>query len=563
MELPFEMPGLPVTKKQWKQLAHPIRQEEKRKIANGDEFRTHLKRVARDLDWTWRKQPDELVEAVRELSWQCALYVEMDELERLSDEEGWLSFIRQRPPYTKEGLDDLWSEYHVFQLQKRIEKLAAKSHERFKWMPDKPEEIDFHSAERFFFHVERQMGYYDGLEERIQSLPAKERDDYSFPKAPLTLVTLKQANDVIDHRLSELAALKEKWRRIFSLMRFGFLLMLTVASTTWQISLWREAADLHLRSAVIGIEVEHRSFPFLPWDVEELRIEVETQEQLSPYVDALRQKAASQGLQLKLEKPYQPENVELWKKALETFHFSKVPKGSFRMGAHAHSGDRDESPQHKVYIKNDYFIQTTEVSQALYSVAMKKRPSSALTCGPTCPVDNVSWYDAVRFANRISELANLEKCYQREGGVRWVEKQKCVGYRLPTEAEWEYAASGLGKQKGLRFSGSMEPAEVGWNLQNSEGSYRPVAKLKPNDLGLYDMTGNVWEWVWDWYGPYSPRIQVDPIGPMEGTERIRRGGSFELDARKSYVIRRSSLSPLTREEGVGLRLVRTDPRSFK
>ena len=161
--------------------------------------------------------------------------------------------------------------------------------------------------------------------------------------------------------------------------------------------------------------------------------------------------------------------------------------------------ESDEEPVHTVTVSS-FYMDKTEVTQAEYRKVMGKNPSHFSGCDD-CPVENVSWHDANEYAKK-------------------------VGKRLPTEAEWEYAARGGNKSKGYRYSGSNTISSVGWYDDNSRSKTHPVAQKQPNELGLYDMSGNVYEWCSDWYGSYSSSPQNNPQGPNSGSSRVLRGGRW-------------------------------------
>jgi len=208
-----------------------------------------------------------------------------------------------------------------------------------------------------------------------------------------------------------------------------------------------------------------------------------------------------------------------------------VEGGTFQMGSN--SGDSDEKPVHTVTVKG-FWISKYEVTQAEYSRVMGTNPSY-FKCDD-CPVENVSWEDAVEYARR-------------------------VGGRLPTEAEWEYAARGGTQSRGYRYSGSNNLDEIGWYNNNSGSKTHPVGQKQPNELGLYDMSGNVWEWCEDWYSSeyYQNSPQVEPKGPSSGTDRVLRGGSWhnngiDYNCRLAF---RGRVNPDGRGSGrVGFRCVR-------
>ena len=190
----------------------------------------------------------------------------------------------------------------------------------------------------------------------------------------------------------------------------------------------------------------------------------------------------------------------------------------------------------------------------------REKPKKSLDWGfqGDNPIVNVSWYDAVDYANWLSVRKNIEKAIAvvpspDHGKIsQFSLKLGSAGYRLPTEAEWEYAAR-AGKE--YSYSGSDSPDEVAWYEINSSGHSRPVSSKKSNDWGLYDMSGNVWEWCWDWYGIYPSVTQHNPVGPMSGLERVLRGGSYSDDQKYLGAAYRYYLNPLSTEYFIGFRLV--------
>jgi formylglycine-generating enzyme len=240
---------------------------------------------------------------------------------------------------------------------------------------------------------------------------------------------------------------------------------------------------------------------------------------------------------------------------LDSFGFAYVPMGSFVMGSPLEEADRDpEERQHIVNVNYPFYMSKTEISQELYESVMGVNPSS--TIGPDLPVGRVSWFDAVSFANRLSLKEGLEPCYNIQGeSVSWPKGFRCEGYRLPTEAEWEYSARANGAGS---YAGSDNLSSVAWYEANSKGQVRPVAQLNPNAFGLFDMSGNVWEWVWDGYAPYPTGEAVDdPKGDNDSSYRIRRGGSVGHLARYSRAAYRVRVDPNFRSYDIGFRLVRT------
>jgi formylglycine-generating enzyme len=204
-----------------------------------------------------------------------------------------------------------------------------------------------------------------------------------------------------------------------------------------------------------------------------------------------------------------------------------IDAGSFEMGCtEGQSGcESDESPVHTVHLTRDFYMAETEVTQAQWESVMGSNPSANLWCGESCPVESVSWGQAIAFANTLSELEGLTPAYA-ENDETYSLDLDADGYRLPTEAEWEFAAR-CGTD--LRYAGSDDADEVARYNQTSDGSIRPVAGRSPNGCGLYDMSGNVYEWVWDRFGEdyYDGGEMTDPTGPATGDDRVYRGGAWD------------------------------------
>jgi formylglycine-generating enzyme required for sulfatase activity len=187
---------------------------------------------------------------------------------------------------------------------------------------------------------------------------------------------------------------------------------------------------------------------------------------------------------------------------------------------------------------------------------MGSNPSRITSCGATCPVEQVSWVDAAKFANTLSAKEGLQQCYGISGdSVTWSTGPACTGYRLPTEAEWEVAARG---GRDTLYSGGTEIGTVAWVEGNSNSTTHPVAQKAANGYGLSDMSGNVWEWVWDWYGTY-PGQSTDPLGASSGSYRVGRGGSGSMDPAGARVSYRSRFDQDARGNSLGFRLARTIP----
>lgn len=171
-----------------------------------------------------------------------------------------------------------------------------------------------------------------------------------------------------------------------------------------------------------------------------------------------------------------------------------------------------------------------------------------------CPVVNVSWGECVEFCNALNKRYGHKPTYVRCGsGFKWMKGRR--GFRLPTEAEWEFAARGRRRSNGFLYSGSNKIDAVGWTGDNSGEYCHRVGELMPNELGLYDMSGNVYEWCWDRYGLYSERDNINPCGSVRGRNRVLRGGSFAWHEDCCAVFYRLNRAPSTIVDDYGFRLV--------
>ena len=239
--------------------------------------------------------------------------------------------------------------------------------------------------------------------------------------------------------------------------------------------------------------------------------------------------------------------------------WSLVQGGTFEMGDP--DPRFDSSPAHTVQITQPYWMMQTEVRQDLYTAIMQDNPSA--TINPAHPVERVSWIRAVTFANALSRTLGMEECYDVSSPetVVWTNGLECDGLRLPTEAEWEWAALGghlQSKWKGeSAYSGGNTLSSVGWYKMNSENQPHPVGQLNPNELYLYDLTGNVSEWVWDGYESYTESLVVDPYTKTPNLNRVNRGGGWPDDIDDQNLKRRATDGYDYAFDWVGFRLVRS------
>ena len=222
--------------------------------------------------------------------------------------------------------------------------------------------------------------------------------------------------------------------------------------------------------------------------------------------------------------------------------FVFVPAGKFIMGSPSHERGReaDEGPQHEVEITASFFIGKYEVTQRQWQAVMGGNPSYFKNCGDDCPVENVSWYDVQEFLRKINQMEGAEK------------------YRLPTEAEWEYACR-AGSQSAFGFGDHhKEIGEYAWCGGLNKLMTSPVGQKRPNSWGLYDMHGNVWEWCSDGmdYNYYGKSAKRDPAGPVDGFRRVFRGGSWNYGPLNARCAFRASDVPSDKHRDRGFRLVR-------
>lgn len=219
-----------------------------------------------------------------------------------------------------------------------------------------------------------------------------------------------------------------------------------------------------------------------------------------------------------------------------SFKMVTVQSGTFTMGATPEQGDDvygNEKPPHQVTLSS-YSIGQTEVTQELWLAVMGSNPSN-IVGDLHRPVETVSWEDCQTFITKLNQMTGKT-------------------FRLPTEAEWEYAARGGKKSQGYTYAGSNNPSDVAWYVSNSDNTTHPVATKAPNELGIYDMSGNVWEWCQDWYAYYSSEAQTNPTGPELGSTKSYRGGSWYYGYVTCRLSFRNHCGPEVKDFTIGLRL---------
>lgn len=253
-----------------------------------------------------------------------------------------------------------------------------------------------------------------------------------------------------------------------------------------------------------------------------------------------------------------------------------VEGGLFTMGDTWEDGHEDEKPVHQVDV-TDFYISRYEITFSEYDTFCiatgRSKPNSRNRERGTYPAYNVSWYDAVEYCNWRSKSDGLIPCYNidkkhkdpnnksRNDTLKWIVtwNPAAKGYRLPTEAEWEYVARDGQLNSGYKFSGNNDMSEVAWYNETSDGRPQPVGRKKSNQLGIYDMTGNLYEWCWDWSDQdyYQSSPLKNPKGPDSGKYRVVRGGTWQNNADYCRVTIRDGYLPTTKAEYGGFRIVRT------
>ena len=294
----------------------------------------------------------------------------------------------------------------------------------------------------------------------------------------------------------------------------------------------RQTALLRLKKRHFFTDEQYSSFLGNLYQDEPLPLELpaEVGDLVNGRVEATEDNMASDGWEMT------EEEITLTLPGGTELKMRLILAGKFRMGSE--NGDVNEKPVHEVTISKPYYLGKYEVTQAQWRAVMVNNPSEYQ--GDSRPVECVSWNDAMDFCRKMNDLC---------------QNSLPPGYRfdLPTEAQWEYACRGGNLSRNYLYSGSNTLDNVAW-CDEDEGSTHPVGEKSPNELGIYDMTGNVWEWCRDWYGNYPNESVTDPVGPSSGSRRVHRGGCWINGAGYCRSANRGSSDPSDRGHDLGFRL---------
>ncbi len=300
-----------------------------------------------------------------------------------------------------------------------------------------------------------------------------------------------------------------------------------------KLALPRDAAKLfkqQYQNGLVRVEAYMKTSSSVPIRVAMLNdgVKSDADNYLMEYVDG---EFISGAIRKRREKEKEEESERQRKRIVD--NFVRVPGGCFQMGDTFGDGSNDERPVHDVCVK-DFAISKYDVTQRQWLQVMGNNPSNFTSCGDDCPVEQVSWNDVQEFISKLNS-------------------QLGSNFRLPTEAEWEYAARTGGKHE--KYSGSDNVNEIAWYSSNSGSQPHPVGQKQPNGLGIYDMSGNVWQWVSDRYGTYPSFRQQDPQGPSSGSKHVFRGGCWYNNIEDVRATNRFYHSPDHRFNNLGFRLV--------
>ena len=456
-------------------------------------------------------------------------------------------FVRTIDPNTDPQDDWLWQELsYALKLKKNIIPVLLAGADFPKHLPDDINSVRFHNGPKCIH--EYFDSFYGKLKDQLHAFPRKAKLEYGTSGAPagkLPNLKLKADADCVFYLDGdERAHLKAGIIQKFPLAPGEYELMFVSTDNTKdriEMEFEMPETDKLQRISLSEVikarqqkEAEERRFAEEKRLAEEKRI---AEEQLQA---ELRKQEAEKAAEERKREEERQRCEEEARRGIQTFTVNgvsfkmiRVEGGSFLMGAPGNDSEAFdwEKPQHRVTL-SDYYIGQTEVTQALWTAVMGSNPSNWL--GDNLPVERVSWYDCQTFITKLNQLT----------GKR---------FRLPTEAEWEYAARGGKQSMGYKYSGSNTIGYVAWYTENSSKTH-PVATKQPNELGLYDMSGNVWEWCQDWYGSYSSSAQSNPTGASFDSYRVNRGGSWLSSAGACRVSHRLINSPSYAFNFLGFRL---------
>ena len=257
-------------------------------------------------------------------------------------------------------------------------------------------------------------------------------------------------------------------------------------------------------------------------------------------------------------------SLSAFKTALQMNRMVRVEGGTYKMGSKDSdkTADNDEQKQHDVTIKtfeiSKFEVTVWEWKQYTKANKLKMPLKPEWGWQDNYPINGITWEEAIAYCNWLSKKEKLQPVYSKQG-PNYVCNFKANGYRLPTEAEWEFAAKGGIKSKGYKFSGGNDANEVAWHKAISKNSPHTVGTKLPNELGLYDMSGNVWEWCWDWYNKDYYKIEKgdNPKGPEMGERKCVRGGSWDSQVNYLRPANRISTPQNKTHEFYGFRVARS------
>jgi formylglycine-generating enzyme required for sulfatase activity len=330
--------------------------------------------------------------------------------------------------------------------------------------------------------------------------PAPAAEETIFPDEPIQRPNPTPHSQVSSHRSLQPPRRKTPWNKVLG----------------WTI------ATIAVIGIVVAVNFSHRTR--IESSSDSYTQSTETTSSPQPQTDSL------------LSSDHQSGNIKTFTANGVTFKMMEVEGGTFSMGATAEQKNPCdwEKPVHQVTLSS-YYIGETEVTQALWKAVMGTNPYHWFK-GDNRPVEYVSWDDCQTFIRKLNSLTG-------------------ENFRLPTEAEWEFAARGGNNSRGYQYSGSNNLSSVAWYTDNSSSQTHDVKTKSPNELGIYDMSGNVWEWCQDRYGTYSSSSATNPTGAESGSNRVRRGGSWDCTGWDCCSVIRGYITPSLQFNYLGLRLV--------